>query len=165
MAGPDNGCVWPDLPEWRLHVGRDNSPIAQRFEARNNRIGSTGGRLCILPDPLPVRVWNDAAAIPRKRHAVVMLDPPYAGTAGYARRAVEDRAARALADEVATRWLRAGATVAVCETSHVGGGIVYDLDAREVRTTGARRAGANGKRTREVLTVLHPSGGRTLWDT
>lgn len=155
-AGPDNGPKWPDLQEWRRHPRGGFAAV---------RIGTvTPDRLRALPDPLPIRTWDDARAIPTRRDAVVLLDPPYAGTTGYARRASEDATARGYADEVADRWRRRGAVVAMCETTSAGG-VAYDLTAREVLTTGARMAGKNGKRTTEVLTVYGPPTTHpTLWD-
>jgi hypothetical protein len=123
--------------------------------------GSMSRPLRALRSPLPIRVWDDATAIPTRRDAVVLIDPPYAGLTGYAG---SDGRSRSLADVVVEKWRAAGATVALCEATPTPGGVVYDLGARGERLA-SRRAGKNGKLTPEWLTVFgRPTSHPTLWD-
>jgi hypothetical protein len=156
--GPAAGTSMTDTAEAR------RQPNGHRCQDRFNHAGMVSGRLRALRSPLPIRVWDDAAAIPTRREAVVLVDPPYAGLTGYAG---SDGCSRSLADAVVERWREAGATVALCEATPTLGGVVYDLSSRRgaLATGGARRAGKNGKLTPEWLTVFgRPTSHPSLWD-
>jgi len=157
--GPDAGTKFTTDAVTRIHSTRNQS-IQDRFDGN----ATTTRRLRALRSPLPIRVWDDAAAIPTRRDAVVLVDPPYAGLTGYAG---SDGRSRSLADVVVEKWRAAGATVALCEATPTPGGVVYDLSSRKgaLATGGARRAGKNGKLTPEWLTVFgRPSAHPSLWD-
>jgi hypothetical protein len=150
--GPDAGTKFTDTAEAR------RLPNGSRH---HDRFDSVAPRLRALRSPLPIRVWDDAAAIPARRDAVVLIDPPYAGLTGYAG---SDGRSRSLADVVVEKWREAGATVALCEATPTPGGVVYDLGARGERLA-SRRAGKNGKLTPEWLTVFgRPTSHPSLWD-
>lgn len=144
-GGPEAGCARDAKPAWP-----DTYQSVVRFD-------SCAGRLRALPDPMPVRVWDCASAIPA-RHAVVMLDPPYDGTGGYRHGSGQHTRADALRER--DRWRAVGATVAVCEQVSLGG-VAYDLTARR---HGSRNHAGRPAATREVLSVHWPDMPEgTLW--
>ena len=96
------------------------------------------------PGGLPLRVWRDARAIP-PAPGVVLLDPPYDGTAGYGFGDLPRSEVLALAD----RWTAAGATVAICEHDPIPGWHAVDLIAAGARSLGSRMT----RRTSEWLSV------------
>lgn len=150
QRGPEAGTKLPDLPAHRRHP-RDFHPVAERW-------APYGKRLRALPDPLPVRIWGCASAIPARR-AVVMLDPPYAETEGYRHGIGQHTRADAIVER--DRWRAAGATVAMCEQVHTGG-VPYDLAPR--RNGCGRMHGGKRAKTGEVLSVYWPRMPEvTLW--
>jgi len=151
MRGPAAAPCWrKDMLEWRLFQGR---PMAERIVGIPH-----AARLRALPSPLPVRVWDDARAIPARRGAVVYLDPPYAGTTGYGHGTL----ARAEVEGEVERWTRAGCVVAVSESGDLPGSVRHDLTA--MRHGCARLRGSS---KREILHVYRPGlspSQPTLWD-
>ena len=152
QRGPENGCRWhPERAEWRRCV-RDGHQKADRLASK-----LIATRLRSLPDPLPLRVWGSAEGVPVRSDAVVLLDPPYDGTAGYGYGG-KGQVFGEMTRRIARRWLDAGARVATCEQTPMEGGLPYDLTGRAANTTGGRVTGRVV--TREVLTVFEP--GRIL---
>lgn len=150
QRGPAAGTKLPDTAQHRPHP-RDGHPVAHRWT-------SAPPRLRAMPDPLPVRVWDCASAIPVRRDAVVLLDPPYDGTRTYQHGTGQHTRADAVRER--DRWRAAGATVAVCEQVSLGG-VAYDLAGRR---RGSRNHAGRPAATREVLSVHWPDMPEgTLW--
>lgn len=153
MRGPAAGPTWrQDMTEWRRHIGRGHRMAEPIVGAPHVT------RLRALPSPLPVKVWDDARAIPTRRGAVVYLDPPYAGTTGYE----HGNLTRADVEAEVVRWTRAGCVVAVSESGDLPGSVRHDLTA--ARFGCARHRGSS---KREILHVYQPGSTPsqpTLWD-
>jgi len=156
-CGPAGGPKWRSDAAWRRNKA-DDCINADRFDAGvlHPRWGyrSPALRLRVLPDPLPVRVWDDGAAIPPRRGAVALLDPPYVGTRGYNGVASTSVDMAAHAAGVRDAWLAAGSTVATCEGTSSAGGVPYDLaDRGRNVANGARMHAGKASKQGEWLTV------------
>lgn len=138
--GPVAGCrVSPGHLNWRKVLSGPSMG-----QPRTETLGAV-----VPPCTLPLRVWDNAHAIPPTGGAIVYLDPPYVGTTGYAR-----DVPFSVPDLVAD-WTRAGSTVLVSEAVPMfGSAVVYDLTGH--RKASPRMMGA----TPELLTVYLPQRRR-----
>jgi hypothetical protein len=148
MAGVGEGLLPQQRADGRLRCG------GGRTEWHKVRSGPGAGQVqtrtltSVSPPPtrLPLRVWDNAHAIPPRGDAIVYLDPPYAGTKGYAR-----GVSFSVPDLVAD-WTQAGATVLVSETTPLPGCEAF-LDISGARKSGGAR---NIGGTPEYLSVYAP---------
>jgi site-specific DNA-adenine methylase len=122
--------------------------------SRDRALGceNTATRLTALPDLPPTVVGADAREIdpPPLDGVVVFLDPPYQGTTKYAHDLDRDAVL-----ELARRWDRAGATVAISEQEPLTGWAdrVWHVDITAARK-GQKRTFS--KQQREWLSMNRP---------
>jgi hypothetical protein len=131
-------------------------------------------RLQVQHAALAAEVHDDAHSVPVQGGAVVYLDPPYAGTMGYAH-----ELSRAQVVQLALRWAAAGSTVAVAEAeplpellaagwhaqeltwARTGQARTYSAQKREFITCNVRPRHP-GRPTRPVLPALAANRGRRV---
>ena len=131
-------------------------------------------RLQVQHAALPAEVHDDARSVPVQGGAVVYVDPPYAGTMGYAH-----QLPRAEVVQLALRWAAAGSTVAIAEAeplpellaagwhaqeltwARTGQARTYSAQKREFITCNVRPRHP-GRPTRPVLPALAANRGRRV---
>ena len=106
-------------------------------------------RLRVHHEALPATLYADAHEVPVQGGAVVYLDPPYIGTAGYAH-----ELPRADVVKLALRWANAGSIVAVAEAEPLPELLAAGWYAQELTWVreGGRRGRAYSAQKREFVT-------------
>lgn len=95
-------------------------------------------RLRVQHESVPATLHTDAREVPVQAGAVVYVDPPYVGTAGYAH-----QLERAEVVQLALRWAAAGSVVAVAEAEPLPELLAAGWHAQEL--TWARESGRRGR--------------------
>jgi len=137
------------LEGWSLWGTMYRGPGASKLGTVAVTLPGLVKRLHVQHDALPATVHTDAREVPAQAGAVVYLDPPYVGTAGYAH-----ELERAEVVQLALRWAAAGSVVAVAEAEPLPELLAAGWHAQELTWAreGGRRGRAYSAQKREFIT-------------